>query len=587
MFCRWHETITTTSKLQQKMILEIYLNNIAEALENSKSFPYKSINLSMEDKSNNGRAPPINPTNYREFDANLKEIFTILGNDLKILQIKNVDRSLPMLFTMTPNITNLNICNVDINHRQLRIYPNVEPDQDFGHHHNLLLLGIPRRARELHAGYEGPLFPDLNPPRHPIELDHLIMQRVIDRDVVADRIMNLGHQRQAEQAVPPQPNIHPRIRRMGAFRLRQEPMNHRRRSQLIRYYPNVPIVELKHLKFLEIKSVRKVLCWIEAPNLKKLIIHDAANCDGIEDLLVSTGKLENLVMDQFVTSYFENPEKFKFQLKRLEIKCIKEAQLVDENERFVYHFIKFLKYQKESLKDLTMNFQTVYPDVILILNFINNYLNLSNFSINFKLDNVINISSTAANSVNCIMSGYLSVLNQFQQIISNCENVTSLDINFDMYVETEVLNHLAVSMPNLKRLSIHPFFTKVSSSTVFGNLESLKITKLREGPHTATWYEMAMTCPNIKELSLVDEVFEISPMKLKMVLESANSLKMLNLTGWFRFEIAEDFLRVFLDENIKIWRINVYARMELEEFREKMRILTENSTIQTVLYQIS
>ncbi|CAG9811615.1 unnamed protein product [Chironomus riparius] len=582
---RWHETITTTSKLQQKIVLEVNFNNTAEALERSKSFPYKSVNLSMED----GQAPPLFPTMNREFDANIKEIFTILGNDLKILQIKNVERSLPMLFLMTPNLINLNLCNVDVNHQQLRLYPNEILDQNLSYQHNLLLLGIPRRARELNVGHEGPLFANLNPRGHPFIFEPLIMQRNINRGDLVNRHLNLAvqHHPRPEGQQPPQPIIHPRIRRMGAFRLRQERINQRRRADLLRSYTKVPIVKLNHLKFLEIKSVRKVLCWIEAPILKSFIIHDAANCDGIEELLVSTGNLEKLVMDQFVTSYFEDPENFKFQLKQLEIKSIKEAQLVDENEKFVYNLIKFLKTQKESLKDLTMNFSTVHPDVIKILNFVNNHLSLSNFSINFKLDNFIDISSTAANSVNSIMSGYLSILNNFQHIISNCENVTSLDINFDMYVDTEVLNHLAMSMPNLKRLSIHPFFTKVSSSTVFEKLESLKISKLREGPHTATWYEMAMTCPNIKELCLVDEVFEISSMKLKMVLENAKNLKILNLTGLMRFEISEEFLRIFLDDNVRIWKIEVHARMQPEEFREKMTILTENTRIQTVLHQIS
>lgn len=590
-----------------KMILEIYFNNTIEALEKSKTFPYKSIFLTMDKKSISEPMDPFARDETNEFDSNVKEIFTILGNDLKILKIKKLSRILPMLFLSTPNLISLNLENVDAEVRQLRNYLN----EDSG-------PGMPRRDLFQH-GDQG--YPFLRREQDQHEF-HQMMHRLMNQDNPMDRNENLNFQDPLRflygniRPDPPQPIIIPQYRRRNAsinlldlnlpqrvgpglqhhrplfimprhMLLGQDQRHHPiSKSDLLRLFPNVPIISLKHLKFLEIKSVRKVLCWIEAPNLKTFIVHDALNCDGIKELLVTTEKLEKLVMDQFVASKFENLENFKFQLKKLEINCIDEAQLTDKNEKFMYNFIKFLKSQKQSLHDLTMTFHTVHPDVANLISFINNNLKLSNFSIKFKLDNPIDTSTTTTNSVKNIVSGYLTNLYKFQNIISNCEQITSLDMNFNMLVETEVLNHLAVSMPKLKSLSLHPFFTKVSSSTVFENLESLKITKLREGPHTATWYEIALTCPNIKELTLIDEFFEISPMKLKLVLQNAKNLKILNFTGLSRFVITEEFLKVFLDDSTKLQRINFHANMNQDEFHEKMKILTKNSKIQTILHPI-
>jgi len=343
------------------------------------------------------------------------------------------------------------------------------------------------------------------------------------------------------------------------------------KKAIIRAFPHIPVVTLNNLKFMEIKDAKNVLYWLEAPNLETMIIKNYCQCPGVNEFLKTCEKsLKNLTIEKVFINYVENLDNLK--LKKLEVGI--PSNLLNESE-----YINFLMTQVNSLRELTIHFHIFNPQSIIIIDYINKHFNLTKLSVICEIETIIS------------SSGIKQIISEphIENFIIKCEKVTTLNLDFTFLIDFDIISHFQQFMPNLKSLTIHPYLSTAPLLGVLNGLDTLEIINLRkEIPNRTKWYEIALECPNIKKLSLVDNRSEISTINLKSVLESSSELRILNLYfGNKEFQFCDNFFSIFLGDRINVLRINVYARMGKDKFNKKIEILRDNMKIQTVYQDIN
>jgi hypothetical protein len=128
----------------------------------------------------------------------------------------------------------------------------------------------------------------------------------------------------------------------------------------------------------------------------------------------------------------------------------------------------------------------------------------------------------------------------------------------------------------LKYLTVKSFIIQIPATAIFKNIEYLKITNDED----SAWYDLIMACPNVKELTFLNYKHEASPQYLQIVLTYSKNLKILNFICENDFYASDEFLYIFLDENLGICELNIKAKnVNNEEFYKRIEILTYQTKI--------
>ena len=135
-------------------------------------------------------------------------------------------------------------------------------------------------------------------------------------------------------------------------------------------------------------------------------------------------------------------------------------------------------------------------------------------------------------------------------------------------------------MPNLKILHVSTKSIKreILTNTNFENLAKLKITELNSDSDFY-WHQIALDCPNLKELSLTYENIEILPQKLENVLEKCEKLEIFSFNADLNFLVVFGFIEVLFLRPVNLKTINFSAKYFNEYFYRVVKYLRKETNI--------
>ena len=228
-----------------------------------------------------------------KFDANVNEIFSNLGKRLKILTIVNADRLLPGLLQNTPNLTELCLSKKEgSSSRPLPLW-------------NMYMQDIFRNQEEQRRDRQRQLDQEMGRNPHSLReifrIRRMIMQGVHHEVEIVEENPNQGDQNlQGRVGL----GFHAQRDQPGeAAQIQIRPIDPPQLAQPDQIPPTqnqeIPIINLKSLKFLKIYGIKNVFHRVEAPNLRTLIIGDAQNCNLIGYLLKTTSHLGEKILVLF------------------------------------------------------------------------------------------------------------------------------------------------------------------------------------------------------------------------------------------------------------------------------------------------
>ena len=226
-------------------------------------------------------------------------------------------------------------------------------------------------------------------------------------------------------------------------------------------------------------------------------------------------------------------------------------------------------------------------------------LNLRSFSIKSSQENLkiicqkfhpIQIQNPKNSIENLKIEGVLG-LKEIQNLTSNCMSVTSLTINIENFIETDVLKDISIGMPNLKYLSVTSFFAEISEETKFEKVEKLKITNFFYKAKLEMWDQIALACPNIRELRLCDKFLTFSPLKFDKILRKLKKLEVIEFKCDNMMMMDEDdrltFFNSFLDKALNVKAVGFFVKCKYDDdFCEGVDFLKEVGAFRVVEMEV-
>ena len=94
------------------------------------------------------------------------------------------------------------------------------------------------------------------------------------------------------------------------------------------------------------------------------------------------------------------------------------------------------------------------------------------------------------------------------------------------------------------------------------------------------WHQIALICPNLKELELIYETIKIQPMKIQKVLSKCQNLQTITFNAGMNLFCNYGFFDAFMGQNVKVKRINFYAVNFEQLFFSRVALLTARTNIQ-------
>jgi len=347
-------------------------------------------------------------------------------------------------------------------------------------------------------------------------------------------------------------------------------------------------VNLLNLKILEIEQSRKILNMFKANNLKKIIVHSRLDFD--EKFLQYSTKLESLVTYWFNVNYFNSSSLLDLKLKALEL------NFGSSHGKFMYAMcgnshnkpigtgtVNFLLTQKDHLNELSINLGEGNSGIIVKF-CLKELKNLTKFSLKTQDNFYLNSDNICVNESVKEWSIKSKANFDIITLMSCCPSTMSLTLNIDKNLNLFILEHISKSMQDLKILQIfiNSARLEIIKNVHFENLEKLEITKLKSGSDEI-WHQIALVCPNLKELSLNYENIEILPQKLENVLEKCKKLEILSFNADFKFLAVLGFIELMSYKPANLKRINFSAKYYNDYFYKVIKYLARETNIKVYI----
>ncbi|KAL7014402.1 hypothetical protein ACKWTF_015909 [Chironomus riparius] len=282
-------------------------------------------------------------------------------------------------------------------------------------------------------------------------------------------------------------------------------------------YLNNDVINIPNLKFLKIYRCSDVVTSLfRAENLKIFMYQGYEN---YEFLKFST-KLENLTIVDFRLNNLKKIIQLELKLKYLSLFIIPEDEYIDSVQ---FDFKHFLITQQDSLQQLSIEINKMGVEFVELcltklqkltkFSFKTNkstFLNFPIFCVNnsikdFEIDGKINLDSC--------------------NLISWCPSATLLTLCMSESSNFNILEHISTTMLNLRTLKIQTKsanYEYFNQKLKFENLEILKISNIQDNCREI-WHKVAISCPNLKELTLMNHKIIIDSKIIEMVLRKCQN----------------------------------------------------------------
>jgi len=361
-------------------------------------------------------------------------------------------------------------------------------------------------------------------------------------------------------------------------------------------------VNLPNLKILEIEQSHKILEMFKANNLKKFSVLGYSN-DFDENFLQYSTKLEILVIFYFNVNYFNYSSLLDLKLKVLELNFGSSHGVPMRSYRRCGNSrlkpigtgtVNFLLTQKDNLNELSINLDEGNSGIIVEF-CLKELKNFTKFSLKTQDNFYINSDKICVNE----SVKELEINSKFDQgvktLMSCCPSTTSLTFNINGNLNVNILEHISISMQNLKTLQIcinslkHDIFANTNfenlemlKNTNFENFEKLKLSGLNSDSDYI-WHKIALVCPNLKELSLNYKNIEILPQKLDNVLEKCEKLEILSFNADLNIFAVLGFIELMSYKPANLKRINFSAKYYNDYFYKVINYLTRETNIKVYI----
>ncbi|CAG9811617.1 unnamed protein product [Chironomus riparius] len=312
-------------------------------------------------------------------------------------------------------------------------------------------------------------------------------------------------------------------------------------------------------------------------------IEKSSNFAKIQSFMETTKNLKVLILNELNYSCIIDFAALSFPLEKLTIstygsKSYNSKFSWDQRIHFNSSILMFLDQQKQSLKEALIDSKFLKMSPNLVFKFLLTS-KLRKFSINCCQDknNSIEFKYHKLNN-ELKYSGELSIAD-FETLILNFPQIINLSLNIQGLLSINALQMINNSMSNLKILSINPFFLKISENLILKNVEKLEIQNLYEKCGTVDWNDIALTCPNIKELSLYDDYFKIKPGRRARIIRKSKNLKIVKKFCKRKFSVSTNFYEFFLRPSMKPLEMTIFANITLERYNQLIECLLNNPNI--------
>jgi hypothetical protein len=125
-------------------------------------------------------------------------------------------------------------------------------------------------------------------------------------------------------------------------------------------------------------------------------------------------------------------------------------------------------------------------------------------------------------------------------------------------------------MRNLKYFEIKEPISQIFKTISLKNVKKLKIWLINQ----ESWHEIAIICPNLKELELTDRIIKVEPLDIWKVLLECRNLQTITFNADLDLICKDKFFDVFMRNYVKIKRINFYAVNFEPLFLNRLGLLT-------------
>lgn len=531
--------------------MKIYIDNSQEMLQKSRKFPYTNIQISS--KINNGA-----PVLFWKYDgkANIQKILSGGHKYITKLTLEQTDKFLSRkALQIADNLTELKLFNVDLSFDALYY----RRSHYFDIRNRWMMDKLRRKIQNSSK----------TAPRKPLANS----ERSLTKNVNNLRAGPSNQQQTEQTSTSVADLVHiPWTSQPSTSQAAGIRQNSSKNSQ---------VVELKNLKFLEIKTSSEAFVVINAPQLETLVIHDHANLITISDFLKSVPDLKSLIFNNFHRNAIKDCENFQFSLQKLSMNLDSpENNFINLHEAvYVAEIIKFLKLHK-NLTDLSLNFGKLNNEVSQVISLAISDLNLKKFKLFCELSDLLDFFPKFNPEIEELsVNGTLKVEN-LEKLICACPRIKSLKLDLKFIIQPNFIESISHYLHNLKYLTIKSFITQIPATTIFKNVEYLKITNIHKESIESAWYDLVMACPNVKELTFLNYKLEVSLQNLQFVKTNSKNLKILNFICEENFCASDEFLFSFLDKNLGICELNITANnVNNRHFHEKIEILTHQTKI--------
>jgi len=340
-------------------------------------------------------------------------------------------------------------------------------------------------------------------------------------------------------------------------------------------YESANVVFFPVLKILEIKCSRdcEILDSLIAPKLEKFVLRQSFK--NLKAFLTKSENLKILKIHDACVDDFQGLDTVKLNLRTLSLGLgsfrveLSFAEL-QEDRTWTRTLEDFLRTQLQSLEDVTLDFMIFEDNSYKIVKICLSELKLSKLSLKIE-ENYTKFKKLSVNNSIKILKfqGYMNNEN-LKHLISCCPQVTDFTLNCTSTIGSNIIKHIATSMPNMKYFEIDSLILQIVDQIIFKNVEKLKIRLLNQ----ELWHKIAMICPNLKELELIDKTVAVLPINIGKVLLLGRHLRTITFNADMNLICKDGFFDVFMKNYVKIKRINFYAVNFENLFFNRVGLLT-------------
>ncbi|KAG5666644.1 hypothetical protein PVAND_014660 [Polypedilum vanderplanki] len=287
-------------------------------------------------------------------------------------------------------------------------------------------------------------------------------------------------------------------------------------------------VSLPNLKILEVKLVNSYLKCIKNHQVETLKVEDiqidpTRVSRALNTFLRNCKHLKNFSLIGTAPNF--EVKKFKFKLEKF---SFKNLMMIPENMMDM-PMMALLKSQQETVKDLTLTALVSNE----MLTFAYNELNLETLTIDMeKIFANFKKLKIAENLKFLEIKSLPNNLSHAKALITASPNIGILKISSIFFENSaDFLQHVAVTLKNLKDLSIFSLNSEIKNEYFFESVEILNIYEIKNSDHTKNLVKFVKACPKIKKLKISDwDGYNITPQNF---LNLAENVEIIEICGNF------------------------------------------------------